>query len=70
MTVDNQPRVQRINAHRQTPIETAWDTLNSVQQERVLRAVVLVCCQIASALRAKPDDRPARRRTKHRGGEQ
>ena len=52
MTVENQLQVQRIDAYRQTPIETAWATLNSVQQARVLRAVVIVCCQIASALRA------------------
>ena len=52
MTVENQLRVQQINGHRQTPIETAWTTLNGVQQEQALRAVVIVCCQIASALQA------------------
>jgi len=52
MTVENQLWVQQMNGHHQTPIETAWATLNDVQQERALRAVVVVCCQIASALRA------------------
>jgi hypothetical protein len=52
MTVGNQPQVQWIDAHRQIPIETAWDTLNGVQQERALRAVIMACCQIASAQRA------------------
>ena len=42
-------QLQRITADGQTTIEMVWDTLNSVQQERALRTMVVVCCQIAGA---------------------
>ncbi len=62
MTVDNQPRIQRIEACRQIPIETAWDTLDGGQRERALRAVIMVCCQIASA-QQKPNQKTIQKGT-------